>query len=164
MEPRETFLAPELKQRPLDTNRVKEMTTSQQEFYQKHKCYNIIMTLITFGCCPQLITRENPYGLAIIDGQHRLAVLGLIKQFAPETLLNQTILIKIYLTSHVSELREYFIRVNQNYVPVSEYFLDQHLALVIDRVIQWFSNEHGVFFKSSNRPQRPFLSVDGLKL
>lgn len=162
--PIDAFYMSELNQRSLDEERVSRLIESQKEEYRHSGSYPITMTIITLGCCPQLITDNNPCGLVVVDGQHRLACLRHINQFTPLNLFNLEIMVKIYYSEHRSDLREYFININKNHVPVSDYNLDNQLKTVIDGIVEWFAKTYDpMFFRSSDHSNRPFMTTKNLR-
>jgi hypothetical protein len=162
--PIDAFYMSDLNQRSIDEERVAQLIKSQNEAYSNSSEYPITMTIITLGCCPQLVTPINHCGLVVVDGQHRMACLRHINQFTPLNLFNHEIMVKVYHSEHRSDLREYFININRNHVPVSDYNLDNQLKMVIDAVINWFIKTYDpCFFRTSDHSNRPFMTIKNLR-
>jgi|UniRef100_A0A6C0BMK4 hypothetical protein len=154
-------------QRPIDNDRVDTIRKAQLETYEHEQCYPITTTTIVLGCCPQLVTKDNPCGTVVIDGQHRLAVLREIAQFKRETLINTDLLVKIYHSDHASEIHDYFVTINKHWEPVPLYNLDDKIKMIVDQVIAHLERQYNPFFfrkENLKTDVRPFIVIPHLKI
>jgi hypothetical protein len=151
-------------QRDIDWGRIDKMVKQQEEEYIKRKQFSIASSVITLGTCVEAITPKNPYGVGIIDGQHRTGVWGTILKFFPEQVLCQEILVKICTFPTYVEMKQYFDLMNINFVPVSNYNTHDTLRDVSDGVAEWVKNNTDKkLIKTSKNPHRPNISLGIVK-
>lgn len=151
-------------QRKIDWVRVDKMSHIQEEEFKNRGRFGIASTIITCGKCDALITPNNPFGLKIIDGQHRRGVWEHINKFDHNQLINIEIIIKISTYDNYDKMVEDFQIINDNWVPVSKYYLKHCIREIVDGVLEWFIKTYEKsFFKKSDKPIRPHLSKEEIK-
>lgn len=151
-------------QRKIDWERVDKMKDTQVEEFKTRGRFGIATTIITCGKCNDLITKNNPFGLKIIDGQHRRGVWEHINKFDHNQLINLEIIVKISTYDSYDKMIEDFQLINDNWIPVSKYYLKHCIRDVVDGVLIWFKETYDKsLFKNSNNPYRPNLSIEEIK-
>lgn len=156
-------------QRSVDQQRVEKMYAYQKAEFEERGHYSITTTVITLGYCPQHIgspaDSKNQYGIVIEDGQHRANLYDHIYHFTPDSLANEYTIVKIDKVEHEGVLREHFEIINRNYVPVSEYNLNNTIKAVIDGIISWFTSSFDPFYfrAPSGDVLRPFLKIESIR-
>ena len=151
-------------QRKIDWERVDKMFHLQEAEFEKRKRFGIASTMITLGHCKELKSPTNPFGLKFIDGQHRRGVWENLQKFHKEKLICVEILIKICVYENYTHMIEDFQVINDNWIPVSQYYLKSRTKEVVDGVILWINRtlDHSLFRPAAN-PQRPHLNWDRIK-
>jgi hypothetical protein len=131
-------------QRIHDKEKVSEICEYQIEYFKKHSRFNFLGVMIV-----NTINRETFF---IIDGQHRyLALKKLIDaNYCPE------IFIQLCIIDTEEELRANYNIVNQN-TPLPQFPENTDKNLVEDTYTH-FLNKYDKMFKTSLRPQRPFVN------
>lgn len=151
-------------QRKIDWVRVDKMTHIQEEEFKNRGRFGIATTIITCGKCDELITKNNPFGLKIIDGQHRRGVWEHINKFDHNQLINLEIIVKISTYESYDKMIEDFQLINDNWIPVSQYYLKHCIREAVDNVLVWFQKTYDKsLFKKSDNPYRPNLSIEEIK-
>ena len=131
-------------QRIHDKEKVSEICEYQIEYFKKHSRFNFLGVMIV-----NTINRETFF---IIDGQHRyLALKKLIDDnYCPE------IFIQLCIINNEEELRANYNIVNKN-TPLPQFPENTNKNLVED-TYTYFLNKYDKMFKTSLRPQRPFVN------
>lgn len=115
---------------------------------------------IVLGQCEQLTNSLNPYGIFIIDGQHRLAVITELLNFSPQNFTNIMIPIRIYKANDITDLKDHYRKINQNFEPHLMYDLNGEYKTLIDEFLRWLQSTYDKkFFKTSETTIRPFVSL-----
>lgn len=142
--------------RPIDNDHITKIRTSQEEQFRETSHYPIVSSLITLGHY-----MDKYY---ILDGQHRITVISELCRWNPSYFENVDILVKIYNATSEKDLNSHFIQINQNYTPVSAYYIDVDVKTVIDSVIDKMVKFYGSwYFSTSEKPHRPHMSREMLK-
>lgn len=156
-------------QRQIDEHRVAQIKDAQEREYAESNAYSITTTIITLGFCAKMIKDDNPYGIGIVDGQHRMAVLRELQRFRPESLINEEIIVKIYNSPDSGKLYDYFVAINKNWEPVPLYNLNVQIRTVVDIVIHWMETTYdSYYFKDIRAPHegethRPFMKLASIR-
>lgn len=151
-------------QRELDLERITALVNEQKEEFKRRHGYGIIHSPIILGHCSQLSSEKNKCGIFIVDGQHRLNVLLELIKFSPQNLEGVIISIRIYKANNLTDLQEYYIKINKNFAPHLLYDLDEIIKSIIDGIIQWIENTYDRgFFTTSLRANRPNMNIRQLR-
>jgi hypothetical protein len=151
-------------QRQVDLERVGNLYKEQTHDFMTTKTFSIINAPIVLGHCHSKMTPDNPYGLAIVDGQHRLDV---IKELYGDEKYRQDLqqvlcLVRIKKASTESELQQFFVTINKNWEPVPQYHLDVRMGFVIDGVLDMLRKNYPAHITTAN-VQRPQINLVSLK-
>jgi hypothetical protein len=118
--------------------------------------------MIKLGKHESFINDVNQHGIVLIDGQHRIAVIDLLLNCAPETVVGQHIVVSVYTGKTRQEIVDYFRDVNDNWEPVPPLNLDEGVNLVVKRVGDWLTQTFSkTMFSESVRCHRPHLYMKG---
>tara|TARA_E500000178_G_C17027681_1_gene758879 strand:+ start:2483 stop:3526 length:1044 start_codon:yes stop_codon:yes gene_type:complete len=130
-------------QRILDDDNIANIVNYQLRFYQKNKCFNFL------GCICLNTVDNKAY--SIIDGQHRyFSFLKLIeKGFSP------SIHAQIIKINDNDDLIENYSIINKN-TPLPDF--DNSYKVVVELTYKYFLKKYPKIFKSSMRPQRPYIN------
>lgn len=147
-------------QRDIDHERVEKISLMQREEYKRSGIYPIASTIIILGKCPQAVTEHNPFGLRIVDGQHRRGAWVDINTYDPTSCAGQLTLVKICSYTTLIEMEEDFRIINDNWVPVNKYHLKVIVKDVVDGVVEWMKKTYSKsFFRPTEKPQRPHINL-----
>jgi hypothetical protein len=151
-------------QRKIDYERVEKMCGIQEKEFQQRGRYGIALTLITLGQCSALISKNNLFGLKITDGQHRVCVWESLRKYQKETLISLEIMFKICRYEHYTQMIDDFQIINDQWVPVSQYYLKVKIRDVADGVIAWISETvDQSLIKPSKNALQPHLNLDRIR-
>lgn len=155
-------------QRPIDNRRVDKMKNSLIQYYLASGLFGLDGTTISLAVCDEFKSPNNQLGIAILDGQHRLKVARelqgkLIECYGEKVdLINQSVKVTVhlYIFNNLTEVREKFIQINENYVQVPPEHLNTKLKNVIDEIIKWIKNNGSHYISNSLGCHRPQINID----
>jgi hypothetical protein len=157
-------------QRDIDHARIDQLVEEQEAEFKTCGGYGITSGVIVLGHCDSPLQENkygftaNEYGLWIVDGQHRLEVLQVLKCIKNADLTGVTISVRIYKAASPEDLKAYYIKINKTMAPHSPYELIEKVTKVIDLVKKGYEDYYNKwFFSTSERAPRPKQSMARLK-
>ena len=129
-------------QRPVDKDRIKEITKYQENYFKKNKCFNFLGSIV-------FCEYNNKYFL--IDGQHRYE--SILKLTNKTHYPSFNICLEVLKVANEEEIEYYFNIVNKNiYVPELPKGLKKSILINVNN---HFLEKYKQFFKNSKKPRKP---------